>query len=161
MATPVLVKGLTLKQRNKICAISATTFRHIINNANKCYVNVEQFALSLNEINTTLQELKDDKPNIETIIPGKYYKYIKIFEKVNADTLPPHRPYNHKIPLMDSFQPPFGLLYSLSCPELEGLKRWVEENLSKGFIGTSSSPAAVLILFIKKGDGSLCLVVDS
>jgi hypothetical protein len=51
-------------------------------------------------------------------------------------------------------------LYSLSRPELEELKRWLEENLSKGFIHTSSSPAAAPILFIKKGDGSLRLVID-
>jgi hypothetical protein len=43
---------------------------------------------------------------------------------------------------------------------LEELKRLLEENLSKGFIHASSSPAAALILFVKKGDGSLCLVVD-
>jgi hypothetical protein len=41
MVTPVPVKGLTTEWRNKICAISATTFWHIINNANKHYGNVE------------------------------------------------------------------------------------------------------------------------
>jgi hypothetical protein len=160
MVTPVPVKGLTMERRNKICAISATTFRRIINNANKCYGNVEQFALSLNEINTALQEPKDDQPNIETIVPREYHKYLKIFKKVNADKLPPHRPCDHRIPLEDGFQPPFGPLYSLSCPELEELKRWLEENLSKGFIRASSSPATAPILFVKKGDGSLRLVVD-
>jgi hypothetical protein len=102
-----------------------------------------------------LQEPKDDKPNIESIIPCEYHKYLKIFEKVNANKLPPHCLCDHKIPLEDSFQPPFGPLYSLSCLELEELKRWLEENLSKGFIYTSSLPAAMPILFIKKGDGSL------
>jgi hypothetical protein len=51
-------------------------------------------------------------------------------------------------------------LYSLSYLELEELKRWLKENLSKGFIHTSSSPAAVLILFIKTGDSLLQLVVN-
>jgi hypothetical protein len=41
MVTPVPVKGLTTERRNKICAISATTFRRIINNANKHYGNIE------------------------------------------------------------------------------------------------------------------------
>jgi hypothetical protein len=135
-------------------------FQCIINNANKHYGNVEQFALSLNEINTALQEPKDDKPNNESIVPREYHKYLKIFKNVNANKLPPHRLCDHKIPLEDGFQPPFGPLYSLSCPELEELKRWLEENLSKGFIHALSSLAAAPILFIKKGDGSLCLVVD-
>jgi len=40
------------------------------------------------------------------------------------------------------------------------LKEWLEENLSKGFIRASSSPAASLILFVKKTDGRLRLCVD-
>ena len=40
------------------------------------------------------------------------------------------------------------------------LKEWLEENLSKGFIRALSSLATSLILFAKKGDGSLCLCVD-
>jgi hypothetical protein len=115
-------------------------FRRIINNANKYYGKVEQFTLFLNEINTTLQEPKDDKPNIKAIIPTEYHKYLKIFENINTDNLPPHRPYDHKIPLEDGFQPPFGPLYSLSHLELEELKRWLEENLSKGFICACQDP---------------------
>jgi hypothetical protein len=48
----------------------------------------------------------------------------------------------------------------LSRTELEALRKWLEENLSKGFIHASSSPAGAPILFIKKGDGSLHLCVD-
>jgi hypothetical protein len=160
MVTPVPIKGLTPERVNKICAISATTFQRIVNNANGHYGKVEQFALSLNKINTALQEPKDDNSDIKAIVPPEYHHYLNIFEKVNADKLPPHCPCHHKIPLLDSFQPPFGPLYSLSRPELEELKRWLEENLSKGFIGASSSPAATPILFINKGDGLLRLVVD-
>jgi hypothetical protein len=155
MVTPIPIKGLTPEGRNKICAISAMMFRHIMNNANRHYGKVEQFALSLNEINTALQEPKDDNPNIKAIVPPEYHQYLKIFENVNANKLPPHRPCDHKMPLEDGFQPPFGPLYSLSRPELEELKRWLQENLSMGFIRPSSSLAATPILFIKKGDGLL------
>jgi hypothetical protein len=54
MVTPIPIKGLTPEGGNKICAISAITFQHIINNANGHYGKVEQFALSLKEINTAL-----------------------------------------------------------------------------------------------------------
>jgi hypothetical protein len=160
MVTPVPIKGLTPEWGNKICAISPTMFRCIIKNANGHYGKVEQFAIALNEINNALQEPKDDQPNIKAIVPADYHKYLKIFENVNADKLPPHRPYDHKIPLEHGFQPAFGPLYSLSRPELEELKSWLEENLSNGFIHMSSSPAATPILFVKKGDGLLCLVLD-
>jgi hypothetical protein len=158
--TPTLIKGITTPQNNKICAISATSFRRIVNNANNRYGKVEQFALSLYEINTALAKEDDNKPGIRTIVPPEYHDYLKIFEKANADKLPPHRPSDHTIRLTDGFKPPFGPLYSLSRPELEELKCWLDENLSKGFIRTSSSPAATPILFVKKGDGSLRLVVD-
>jgi hypothetical protein len=61
---------------------------------------------------------------------------------------------------MDRFKPPFGPLYSLSHPKLEEHKYWLDKILSKGFIYTLSFPAAALILFVKKGDGSLQLVIN-
>jgi hypothetical protein len=158
--TPTPIKGITTPQDNKICAISATSFRRIVNNANNRYGKVEQFTLSLYEINTALAKEDDKKPDIRTIVLPKYHDYLKIFEKANANKLPPHRPSDRTIPLMDGFKPPFGPLYLLSRPELEELKCWLDENLSKGFIRTSSSPTAAPILFVKKGDGSLRLVVD-
>jgi hypothetical protein len=54
MVTPITIKGLIPEQRNMICAISAMTIWHVINNANKHYGNIEQFSRSLNKINTTL-----------------------------------------------------------------------------------------------------------
>jgi hypothetical protein len=102
----------------------------------------------------------DTKPDISTIVLAEYHDYLKVFKKANADKLPPHCPSDHTIPLTDGFKPPFGPLYSLSHPKLEELKCWLDENLSKGFICTSSSPTAAPILFVKKGDGSLQLVID-
>jgi hypothetical protein len=79
---------------------------------------------------------------------------------MEANKLPPHYLYDHCIPLKDGFTLPFGPISSLSRTELEALQKWLEENLSKGFIHVSSSPAGVPILFVKKGDRSLCLCVD-
>ena len=50
--------------------------------------------------------------------------------------------------------------YSLSRFELQALREWLDENLSKGFIHTSSSPAGAPILFVKKPGGGLRLCVD-
>jgi hypothetical protein len=116
--------------------------------------------LSLYEINPALAKEDDKKPDIRTIVPPKYHDYLKIFEKANTNKLPWHYPSDHTIPLTDGFKPPFRPLYSLSHPELEELKHWLDENLSKGFIRTSLSPTTAPILFVKKGDGSLQLVVD-
>jgi hypothetical protein len=132
----------------------------IVNIVNNRYGKVEQFTLSLYEINTALAKEDDMKPNIHTIVLPEYYDYLKIFEKANTEKLPLHCLSDHGIPVMDRFKPPFGPLYSLSHPKLKELKCWLDENLSTGFIPTSSSPTATPILFVTKGDSSLRLVVN-
>ena len=94
------------------------------------------------------------------IIPQEYHQYLDVFSRVKADKLPPHRTYDHQIPLEEGKSPPFGPIYSLSEHELKTLREYLEENLAKGFISPSDSPAASPILFVKKKDGSLRLCVD-
>ena len=93
-------------------------------------------------------------------MPKDYHEYLPLFKKAVAEVLPLHRPYDHKIPLREGFTPPFGPLYFLSKLELQALCQWIDENLSKGFIRASSSPAGAPILFVKKKDGFLRLCVD-
>jgi hypothetical protein len=88
---------------------------------------VEQFTLSLYEINTALSNEDDKKPDIHTIVLPKYYDYLKIFEKANANKLPGYQPGDYTIPLMDRFKPPFYPLYLLSHPKLEEIKCWLDK----------------------------------
>ncbi|SPC67975.1 uncharacterized protein UHOD_12199 [Ustilago sp. UG-2017b] len=97
---------------------------------------------------------------LSDIIPPEYHQYLDVFSRVEADKLPPHRTYDHQIPLEEGKSPPFGPIYSLSEHELKTLREYLEENLAKGFISPSDSPAASPILFVKKKDGSLRLCVD-
>ncbi|SOV04612.1 uncharacterized protein UDID_17153 [Ustilago sp. UG-2017a] len=94
------------------------------------------------------------------IIPQEYHQYLDVFSRVKADKLPPPHTYDHQIPLEEGKSPPFGPIYSLSEHELKTLREYLEENLAKGFISPSDSPAASPNLFIKKKDGSLHLCVD-
>ena len=48
----------------------------------------------------------------------------------------------------------------MSREELKVLKEWIEENLKRGFIRPSSSPAASPVLFVKKPGGGLWFCVD-
>jgi transposase InsO family protein len=123
--------------------------------------NLTVFSISLYEINQALG-LKPVKKelNLKEYIPKEYHEFLPLFSEALAKNLPPHRPYDHRIPLREGFTPPFGPLYPLSKTELQALKEWLEDNLSKGFIRASSSPAASPILFVKKPDGTLRLCVD-
>jgi hypothetical protein len=48
----------------------------------------------------------------------------------------------------------------MSQEELKALKEYIEENMTKGFIQASSSPAGAPVLFVKKAEGSSRLCVD-
>jgi hypothetical protein len=109
------------------------------------------------------KDLPDPPDYVQTLkakVPAQYHDLLEAFSKRKADTLPPHRPYDLSIDLEEGKRPPFGPIYPLSELELKTLHAWIEENLSKGFIRASKSPAGAPILFVKKKDGSLRLCVD-
>jgi hypothetical protein len=83
-----------------------------------------------------------------------------VFDKSILDSLPPHRNYDCAIELEPGKQPPFGPIYPLSEPEAAALRAFIDENLPKGFISESSSPAGAPVLFLRKKDGSLQMCVD-
>ena len=94
-------------------------------------------------------------------LPEQLLGYEDVFSARNAATLAPNRPgVDLAIELQEGKEPPFGPLYPLSRAELEELRRYLEENLKKGFIRFSKSPAGAPILFVPKKDGSLRLCVD-
>jgi len=149
----------TTERPIQISAIGGHPFRRLA-----CEQKLTIFSTSLYEINQALglseQAKKPKELDLKTYIPVEYHEFLPLFSEALAKNLPPHRLYDHKIPLREGFTPPFVLLYSMSRTELQTLKEWLEENLSKGFIRVSSSPAASPILFVKKTDGSLRLCVD-
>ncbi|KFY06458.1 hypothetical protein V491_08615, partial [Pseudogymnoascus sp. VKM F-3775] len=94
-------------------------------------------------------------------IPIEYKEYQRLFrEGPKNEALPKHQPWDHEIPLEEGKSPPFGPIYQLSEKELKVLKEYIDDNLSKGFIKPSISPAGSPVLFVPKKDGSLRLCVD-
>ncbi|MFN7685987.1 MAG: aspartyl protease family protein [Oligoflexia bacterium] len=95
-----------------------------------------------------------DLPDAESpvpCLPSKYAAFSDVFSKKEADKLPRDRPYVCEVPLKDeSVTPPFQPLYNLAPKELAALKSYIDENLAKGFIRPSTSPAGAPIFFVKK-----------
>ena len=102
--------------------------------------------------NTFISSIKLDKNiNPATILLPKYHKFLNLSSRKLAKTLPPHREgVDHHIKLIPGKTPPFGPLYNITRKENEELRAWLNENLIKGFIRASQSPAASPVLFIKK-----------
>ena len=99
--------------------------------------------------------------HVPSDIPEQYSKWKRLFqEEENANALPRHQPWDHEIRLEPGKQPTFGPIYALSEKELKTLREYLDENLARGFIRKSESPAGYPILFALKKDGSLRLCVD-
>lgn len=100
------------------------------------------------------------QPDPSPTLPSKYADFQWLFDKDRADKLPTHRSHDHAIPLRENSMPPFGPIYSLSEAELKALDIYLKDNLAKGFIQESTSPAAAPLHFVPKKDGSLRPVID-
>ena len=160
----VSIQGISIHPPEKlsIALIAGSTFTRTLRRKKGI---IAAFKMTLYEIDRALKQYEKAEPlteddKIKELVPEDYHEFLPLFKKAVAEVLPPHRSYDHKIPLKEGFTPPFGPLYSLSKPELQALRQWIDENLSKGFIRASSSPAGAPILFVKKKDGSLRLCVD-
>lgn len=95
-----------------------------------------------------------------TVLPRHFHPALYAFDAKKGNELPPHRDCDHKIEIKEGKTPSWGPLYSMSQDELRVLKRWLEDNLQKGFIRASSSPASSPVLFAKKPGGGLRVCVD-
>ena len=85
----------------------------------------------------------------ETGILIEYFDFSNNFFLNSAAELLEHTGiHDYSINLLDSKQPPYGLIYSLRSIELVILKNYIETNLASGFIKPSKSPAGALILFV-------------
>ena len=120
--------------------------------------NMKIFNISIHDIKKTLAPKSTTNSAKKLWI--EYHDFFDIFSRADSNILPPHHPYDHKIPLIEEKTPPWGPLYSISQDELKVLKKYLKENLSKGFIKATSSPATSPMLFACKPGGGLWFCVD-
>lgn len=141
---PVSLRAATMYARHRHCRLYSVTLEQIDG-----IVQDRDTAQAASQIQPAPPEL-----------PEEVADFADVFSPKEAEKLPPHRPYDHHIPLVEGKTPPFGPLYAMSRAELTALKDWLEENLRKGFIRPSASPVASPVLFVQKSDGGLRFCVD-
>jgi hypothetical protein len=93
-------------------------------------------------------------------LPKYYYEFLLVFDQQETNKFLPYREYNYKIKLLLGKLLPAGPLYNMLEDELLVLRKFLEENFSKGFIRASLSPIASPVLFAKKPSGRLCFYVN-
>ncbi len=104
-------------------------------------------------------EVTDPTPDTQGL-PDAYHDLKEAFSKTKACQLPPHRPSDCAIELMPGTRPPKGRIFPLSQPESEAMEHYIQEELAKGFIQPSTSPASAGFFFVKKKGGDLRPCID-
>ena len=140
---------------SNIIIIGAVAFLCILKLLGSNNFKLYLYSLDIQANSTKLAET----PNLSNV-SSEYHEFANIFSKTKTEVLPSHHPYNLKINLEEGAQPPVGPIYSLLASEQEALKEFIEENLNMGFIWSTSSLHSLLVLFVKKKDGLLCLCVN-
>ncbi|QRW26250.1 Retrotransposable element Tf2 protein [Rhizoctonia solani] len=85
---------------------------------------------------------------------------LDVFGEEEFKVLPPHREYDISIDLVPDAKLSPGPIYSMTDAESKALKQHIDEELATGKICPSTSSAGAPVMFVKKADGLLRLVVD-
>ncbi|QRW23751.1 Retrotransposable element Tf2 protein [Rhizoctonia solani] len=93
-------------------------------------------------------------------LPPQYHEFAKVFGEEEFKVLPPHREYDISIDLVPDAKLSPGPIYGMTDAESKALKQHIDEELATGKIRPSTSSAGAPVMFVKKADGSLRLVVD-
>ena len=83
-----------------------------------------------------------------------------MFLKKESDKLVPYCKYDYKIELIVNNNLGYSPLRKHIEEELYTIKKYITENLDKGFISISTALFVALILFAQKGDRTLRFYVD-
>jgi hypothetical protein len=93
-------------------------------------------------------------------VPLAFRKYKKVFSDEEAQRLPRHQPWDHKIDLIPGQPMGKTSVYRLTPPEKIALKEYIEDGLKRGTLRRSEAPDACSFFFIDKKDGKLRPVQD-
>ncbi|CCO35435.1 Retrotransposable element Tf2 155 kDa protein type 1 [Rhizoctonia solani AG-1 IB] len=95
-----------------------------------------------------------------SLIPPDYHEFTQVFAEEEFKILPPHRDYDIGIELTPEASLFHGPIYGMTDAESRALKEHLDAEVATGKIRPSKSPAGAPVMFVKKADGSLRLVVD-
>ena len=95
----------------------------------------------------------EDKETLRRLVPRKFWKWRKVFEKRELERLLVQKTWDHAIELKEEFTPKKKKVYSLLREEEEEVQTFVEDQLRKGYIRPSKSSQMSPVHFVAKRDG--------
>jgi len=94
----------------------------------------------------------------EEVVPRRFHKYLKVFEKKKSERMLTRKTWDHAIDLREGFVPKKGKIYPLSRVEREEVQEFVKDQLRKGYIRPLKSPQTSPVFFVLKKDGKKRMV---
>jgi len=85
-------------------------------------------------------EVELDREKVRKIVPQRFHKWLKVFEKMESKRMPVRKPWDHVINLREDLVPRKGRTYLILKKEKEEVREFVEEQLRKEYIRPSKSP---------------------
>ena len=105
--------------------------------------------------------IQNPKENKEEKVPAPYVKYQKVFSEESAKRFPPKREDDHEIKFVENAPKFFDAkVYQMSRKQVTFLRKWIDEELTKGFIRPSKSPYPSPTFLIEKKNADYRVVQD-
>ena len=95
----------------------------------------------------------------EEMVPRRFHKYLKVFEKKDSERMLMRKAWDHTIDLREEFVPK-KKIYPLSRVEREEVQEFVKDRLRKEYIRPSKLLQMLPVFFVPKKDGKKRMVQD-
>jgi len=94
------------------------------------------------------------------MVPQKFYKWLKVFGKVESERMPTRKIWDHAIDLKEKFKTSKARVYPLSRNKREEVQQFIQDHLQKGYIRPLKSPQTSPVFFVEKKNGGKRMVMD-
>ena len=103
-----------------------------------------------------------ENPKEQITLPEEFKQYAALFSNEEAKAFPPVQPWDHKIKLTKDAPTSFNQkIYPISRKEQEEENKFLDKNLTKGYIEPSDSPYGFSTFMVPKKDSDeLCYIID-
>ena len=85
------------------------------------------------------EEVEAARSEVEAkkLVPERFHEWIKVFRKKQSERMPTRKVWDHAIDVKEGFVPKKGKVYPLSREERGEVRKFIEEQLRKGYIRLS------------------------
>ena len=106
------------------------------------------------------EEVAKSKAEAKKLVPEKFHRWIKVFRKKQLERMPTRKLWDHVIDMKEGFMPQKEKVYPLLREEREEVRKFMKEQLRKGYIQLSKSLQTAPVFFVGKKDRKKRMVQD-